>query len=192
MYIITTRVVADMRILESIDRMSTLRNLVVMILTSFIVVMVMAMLTQTLVYDVYGDVTMPDTRITYSPNEITDVFNTLGQEGLNVWAQAHMLDFLFPLTYMFAIAFGLNMEIRRLSFDSSNAKKLVLIPLLAGIADYVENILVLTQIAAYPNLSEIVIMIASAITTLKWILLGLGFLIIFVFIPLIVYRRLRI
>ncbi len=172
--------------------MSTLRNLVVMILTSFIVVMVMAMLTQTLVYDVYGDVTMPDTRITYSPNEITDVFNTLGQEGLNVWAQAHMLDFLFPLTYMFAIAFGLNMEIRKLSFDSSNAKKLVLIPLLAGIADYVENILVLTQIAAYPNLSEIVIMIASAITTLKWILLGLGFLIIFVFIPVIVYRRLRI
>jgi len=192
MYNTTTRVVADMRILESIDRMSTLRNLVVMILTSFIVVMVMAMLTQTLVYDVYGDVTMPDTRITYSPNEITDVFNTLGQEGLNVWAQAHMLDFLFPLTYMFAIAFGLNMEIRRLSFDSSNVKKLVLIPLLAGIADYVENILVLTQIAAYPNLSEIVIMIASTVTTLKWILLGLGFLIIFAFIPVIVYRRLRI
>jgi hypothetical protein len=153
--------------------------------------MVMAMLTQTWVYDVYGDVTMPDTRFTYSINEITDVFNTLGQDGLNVWAQAHMLDFLFPLTYMFAIAFGLNMEIRRL-FPDRKAKLLVLIPLFAGIADYVENILVLTQIAAYPTLSEVVIMIASAVTTLKWILLGLGFVIIFVLIPVVVYRKLRL
>lgn len=180
-----------MRLLEKIDNQSNLRNLAVMIVSSFIVVMVMAMLTQTWVYDVYGDVTMPDTRFTYSINEIADVFNTLGQDGLNVWAQAHMLDFLFPLTYMFAIAFGLNMEIRRL-FPDRKAKLLVLIPLFAGIADYVENILVLTQIAAYPTLSEVVIMIASAVTTLKWILLGLGFVIIFVLIPVVVYRKLRL
>lgn len=140
-------------------------------------------------YEVYGDVTMPDTRFTYSLNEITAVFNTLGQEGLNVWGQAHMLDFLFPLTYMFAMAFGLNMELRSL-FPDSKAKLLVLIPLLAGIADYVENILVLTQIAAYPGLSELVIVIASAVTSLKWILLGVGFVIIFVLIPLIIYHRL--
>lgn len=179
-----------MGFLEPIYRWSTPRNLILMIAASFITVMVMAMLTQTWVYDVYGDVTMPDTRLTYSFDEITDVFNTLGQAGLNVWAQAHMLDFLFPLTYMLAMAFGMNLEIRRLYPESMNVKKLVLIPLLGGIADYIENILVLTQIAAYPTLSEVVIMIASAITTLKWILLGLGFVIIFVFIPIIVYRKL--
>ena len=179
-----------MKLLEIIDNQSNIRNLVVMIVASFVVVMVMAMLTQTLVYDVYGDVTMPDTRLSYSLNEITVVFNTLGQEGLTVWAQTHMLDFLFPLTYMFALAFGLNMEIRTLYPDNTSVKKIVLIPLLAGIADYAENILVLTQIAAYPNLSELVIMIASAITSLKWILLGFSFLIIFIFIPLLIYQRL--
>jgi hypothetical protein len=177
------------KLLETIDNQSNLRNLAVMIVSSFVVVMVMATLTQTWVYDVYGDVTMPDTRLTYTLNEITDVFNTLGQAGLNVWAQAHMLDFLFPLTYMFALAFGINMEIRILYPDSALAKKLVLIPLLAGIADYVENILILTQIAAYPSLSRPVILVASAITTLKWILLGAGFVIIFVLIPLVIYRR---
>jgi len=160
-----------------------------MIVSSFVVVMVMAMLTQTWVYDVYGDVTMPDTRFTYSITEITDVFNTLGQEGLNVWVWAHMLDFLFPMTYMLAMAFGMNLEIRRLKLGS-RAELLVLIPLLGGFADYVENILVLTQIATYPSLSEPVILIASAITSLKWILLVFGFVIIFVFIPLIIYYRL--
>ncbi|MFW9962508.1 MAG: hypothetical protein ACFFCX_03030 [Candidatus Sifarchaeia archaeon] len=179
-----------MGLLELIDRWSTLRNLILMIVASFVVVMVMAMLTQTWVYDVYGEVTMPDTRFSYSFNEITDVFNTLGPEGLIVWAQAHMLDFLFPLTYMFAMAFGLNMEIRKLYPENVNIKKLVLIPLLGGIADYVENILVLTQIAVFPNLSESVILIASVITSLKWILLVIGFVTIFVLLPLIIYHRL--
>ncbi len=180
-----------MGFLESIERWSSLRNLMVMIVASFVVVMVMAMLTQTWVYDVYGEVTMPDTRITYSFTEISDVFNTLGQAGLNVWAQAHLLDFIFPLTYMFAMAFGINLEISKLSLEKPKMKYLVLFPLLAGIADYAENILVLTQIAAYPNLSELVIAIASAVTGLKWILLLVGFVVIFALLFALALSRLR-
>ncbi len=177
-----------MRVLESIQKRSSLRNLILMIISSFIVVMVMSMLTQTLVYDVYADVTMPDTRFSYSIDEITDVFDALGQEGLYAWAQAHMLDFLFPLTYMFALAFGINIELRNSYPDNMRAKLLVLFPLFGGIMDYVENILVLTQIASYPLLSEFVIVIASAITSLKWILLGAGFVIVFALIPVVLYR----
>ncbi|MFW9770167.1 MAG: hypothetical protein ACFFEM_15215, partial [Candidatus Thorarchaeota archaeon] len=173
-----------MRVLESIQRRSSLRNLILMIISSFVIVMVMAMLTQILVYDVYADVTMPDTRFSYSINEITDVFDTLGQEGLFAWTQAHMLDFLFPLTYMFALAFGINLELRNSYPDDTRAKFLVLFPLFGGIMDYVENILVLTQIASYPLLSESVIIIASTITSLKWILLGAGFVIVFALIPI--------
>ena len=178
-----------MRALRYIERISSVRNLIIMIISSFVVVMVMAMLTQTLVYDVYADVTMPDTRFSYSIHEITDAFNTLGQEGLYAWAQAHMLDFVFPLTYMFALAFGINMELRNSYPDNARAKLLVLFPLLGGIMDYVENILVLTQIASYPILSEPVIIIASAITSLKWVLLGFGFVIVFALLPLVLYRK---
>ncbi|MFX0060988.1 MAG: hypothetical protein ACFFC7_02300 [Candidatus Hermodarchaeota archaeon] len=71
----------------------------------------MGITTQLWVYSIYGDVTMPDTRFAYSFSEITEVFNILGREELNAWALAHMLDFLYPLTYMFAMAFGLNMLI---------------------------------------------------------------------------------
>ncbi len=178
-----------MRLLEALDRLSNIRNLAVLIIASIIVVSIMGIATQTFVYSIYGEVTMPDTRLAYSFSEIVDVFNTLGQEGLNIWAQAHMLDFLFPLTYMLAMVFGMNMEIRRIYPDNTNIKKLVLIPILSGIADYVENVLILTQIAAFPSLSESVIMIASAVTTLKWTLLGVGFAIIFVFVIIFVVKR---
>ena len=178
-----------MRFLDVLDRMSNLRNLGVMILASIVVVSIMGIATQTWVYSIYGDVTMPDTRLAYTFAEMEDVFNTLGQEGLNIWAQVHMLDFLFPLTYMFAMVFGMNMEIRRIYTNNANVKKLVLIPIFGGLADYVENILVLSQIAAFPSLSETVIMIASAVTTLKWIFLGAGFAIIFVFVVLFIIKR---
>ncbi|MHA2359309.1 MAG: hypothetical protein ACXAB5_03475, partial [Candidatus Thorarchaeota archaeon] len=158
-----------MGVLESLDRFSTVRNLIVMIISSFVIVMVMAMLTQNWVYSVYGDVTMPDTRFVYTFSEISDVFSTLGQEGLIVWAQAHMLDFLFPLTYMLALTFGTNLQLRKSYPESENAKWLVLFPLFGGIFDYIENLLILTQISSYPTLSESVIAVASTITSLKWV-----------------------
>jgi len=52
----------------------------------------MAFLTQTCVYEIYGDVTMPDTRFVYTINEISGMFDILGHEGLRIWAQFHMLD----------------------------------------------------------------------------------------------------
>ena len=63
-----------------------------MILFSFVVVVVMAFLTQTWVYEIYGDVTIPDTRFVYTIIEILEVFDILGQEGSPIWAQIHMLD----------------------------------------------------------------------------------------------------
>jgi hypothetical protein len=151
--------------------------------------MVMAILIQTWVSDIYGDVTMPDTRISYTINEITEVFNALGQEGLFAWAQAHMLDFVFPLTYTFALSFGINLENRRAFPGNESARKLVIIPLMAGLLDYLENILILTQIASYPSLSEIVILIASIVTSMKWAILMLGFAVVFSLIPVVLYRR---
>jgi len=52
-----------------------------MILFSFVVVVVMTIFTQTWVYEIYGDVTMPDTQFVYAITEISEVFDILGQEG---------------------------------------------------------------------------------------------------------------
>ncbi|MHA2072763.1 MAG: hypothetical protein ACW985_13380, partial [Candidatus Thorarchaeota archaeon] len=81
------------RIVLFVDNHSTARNLILTIISSAIVVTIMGITTQSLVYDIYGDVTMPDTRFAYSYSEILEVFNTLGSEGLGVWLLAHSLDF---------------------------------------------------------------------------------------------------
>ena len=103
------------------------------------------------------------------------------------WLIAHVITCFIGYA-AFALAFGINLENRRAFPGNENAKKLVIIPLLAGFLDYLENILVLTQILSYPSLSEIIIMIASAVTSMKWAILMLGFGVVFILIPVVLYR----
>jgi hypothetical protein len=149
----------------------------------------MSIATQTLVYEIYGDFTMPDMRFGYTFTEIQAAFTSIGAEGLRMWAIAHSPDFIFPLAYSFSMMFGIMMELNSLGKNSGVLRKTALLPLLGGIADYVENTLILTQIAVFPNLSELVIIIASVTTIIKWAFLILGFIVIFGLLILIVYKR---
>ncbi len=168
---------------------STARNLVLAIISSTIVVTIMGLATQAMVYDIYGDVTMPDTRFAYSYSEILEIFNTLGSEGLGAWLLAHSLDFIFPLSYSFAIAFAISMLVERLFPHKGDLRKLNLIGLLGGAADYIENILVASQALSYPNLSQLVIQVASIVTTLKWAIIMVGFGLVFSLLIALIARK---
>ena len=162
-----------------INRNSTKRNLILSIVASIIIIAIMSVATQTFVYGVYGDFTMPDTRLGYTFNDIQTAFDSIGAEGLYVWAIAHSPDFLFPLAYSFSMMFGIILELRKVDRDAGNLRLMIFLPLAGGIADYLENILILSQIATYPNLSELVITISSIVTLAKWAFLALGFVVIF-------------
>jgi hypothetical protein len=177
------------RILNFVERNANRRNLILSILGSIITIAVMSIATQTLVYQVYGDFTMPDTRFGYSFTEIQTAFNAIGAEGLQTWAIAHSPDFLFPLAYSFAMMFGIALELKKAEMNSGLPRKTILLPLAGGIADYIENTLILSQIAVFPNLSEPIIVLASIITIAKWIFLILGFVVIFGLLILIIYRN---
>jgi hypothetical protein len=46
----------------------------------------------------------------------------------------------------------------------------------------VENILIATQIAAFPNLSEATIGIAATVTWAKWVVLSFSFVLLLIFL----------
>ncbi len=177
-----------MGLIDILRKLSTPRNLLVSIVMSIVVVTILGYATQVFVYSIYGNYTMPDTRFGYTFEEIQTVFDGLGSEGLQAWSIVHLLDYIFPLVYMFAMAFGISVELKKIDcFDEYN--KLILIPITGCIMDYSENFLVQTQVLAYPNISPLVINIASYITLSKWMLLGLGFVVIIVLLLQIIYQR---
>ena len=178
------------RMFSALDKISTPRNLTIGIISAIMVVSVMGALTQTLVYEVYGDANMPDTNFGYTFVEIQNAFDILGSEGLKIWLQVHLLDVIFPLTYSFSMVFGILMEIRASLPERKKLRLLVLLPMCGAIADYIENTLIATQVVSYPVLSESIIAIASMVTIAKWLLLYAGFMVIFLL--LIIYFIMRI
>jgi len=132
------------RILNFIERNANRRNLILGILGSIVTIAVMSIATQTLVYQVYGDFAMPDTKFGYSFTEIQTAFNAIGIEGLRTWAIAHSPDFLFPLAHSFSMMFGIMLELNKVEKNSGLLRKTVFLPLVGGIADYIENTLILS------------------------------------------------
>lgn len=178
------------KILVFVERHSNKRNLLIGIIASIATIAIMSMATQIMVYEIYGDFTMPDMRFGYTFSDIQAAFIGIGAEGLRAWAVAHSPDFLFPLAYSFSMMFGIMLELNKVEKNSGLLRKTVLLPLAGGLADYIENTLILSQIAVFPNLSELVIAIASVVTLVKWAFLMLGFVVIFGLLILIIFKRL--
>ena len=172
-----------------IDRISNSRNLAIAIIVCIILLSTMNYLIQVLVYNVYGTADMPDTSLMYGYEDIQHFFDTLGTEGLQVWSMVHLLDILFPIAYSFAFLIGIALELKIVYPQKRELRVLFLVPLIAAIADYLENLLIATQIASYPSLSPAIITIASFATIAKWIALGFAFVIVFVLLFVWTVRR---
>ncbi len=177
------------KMISAVDRKSSMRNLALFTILSLGLMLVMFYMTQILVYDIYGEFVMPDLRLAYSLLDLQTVFSLVGQEGMIVWAQVHLLDYMLPVIYSLAIAFGIMIGLRGTYPERSSLTKLISIPFLGCAMDYLENLLILSQILSYPNLSESVIVLASAFTTVKWISMALGFILIGGLLITILYKK---
>ncbi|MHA1638512.1 MAG: hypothetical protein ACTSUB_10925 [Candidatus Thorarchaeota archaeon] len=177
--------------MNRIDRLSTPRNLILAIIVSAVSIALLVSLTQTLVYDIYGEAAMPDLMLGYSYNDIMATFDSLGTDGLNAWLLAHAWDALFPVGYTLALVFGMTMLMRNTFPDRKRERVIVLIPIIAAIADYIENILIASQAISYPIVSEQIIAIASVVTIVKWLLLYVVFAIVFILLLIFIFKRIK-
>lgn len=178
-----------MELMNTLKSWSTTRNLILSFVASVIVIILLGYGLQVLVYNVYGNYVMPDTRFGYTFEEIQAVFDGLGAGGLQAWTMVHLLDYIFPLVYSFGIIFAMGLELKKMDlFEKYN--KILFFPILGCLADYTENILVQTQVQAYPNLSAAIINLANYVTLTKWALLALSFGVILILLFLILYQRL--
>ena len=119
-----------------------------------------------------------DSRFCYTPVEVRDFFRAIHERGKRVFYAATelTLDILFPIVY--ASLFSI-LLIR--VFTPETAKILVLVPLLTGVLDLLEN-LTLAYLALRFNENEIspVARVASLFTSVKLILFVLSLLLILV------------
>jgi hypothetical protein len=119
----------------------------------------------------------------YSFNYANELLTQLGEEGRNLYLSTQLpLDFIYPglfavtysllLVWLFGKTFNVN----------SKVYYFALVPFLAGVFDYVENLFIIKMISSFPELQVNVVKVASTFTILKssfsmffFILLTVGF-----------------
>jgi hypothetical protein len=121
-----------------------------------------------------GGVGTLDGEFGYSPQHAYKILDSQGEKGRQVALVILGLDFLFLLTYMLFWPALLIIIYQKWLPASNGWQKIALAPVLAGIADCLENILIIIMITNYPGRFLGVATAANVMTISKWSLVGLS------------------
>lgn len=104
----------------------------------------------------------------YNHNYVNELFKTLGENGRETYLTNQIpvdmiYPFLFGLTYCLLLAYLL----KKMNKLKSPFTYLCLLPIIAGIADYLENIGIITMLNSYPDFTPIATKTTNIFTILK-------------------------
>ena len=122
----------------------------------------------------------------YDSEYVNELFSKLGKEGRDVYLFNQIpvdmiYPFLFGITYSLLIAYFL----KKLDKLYTSFLFLCLIPIIAGIADYLENIGIVTMLNDYPDLSVVHISTTNIFSIIKSVSTTLFFIVLIVIIILV-------
>jgi hypothetical protein len=157
-------------LLEKIKRMSSPKPL--LLLALFFVIMYMLINGQPFgvaeFSERFGGLVPLDQQDSYTAQEVCSFMEKLGEAGRAFYARMLlMLDFAFPLSYMLFWSAALAFLLGKFLPCNSKLMYISLLPMVAGAADWLENLLMLSMLFSYPKLVKMVVMLSSSLTYAK-------------------------
>ncbi|MCF8380005.1 MAG: hypothetical protein K9H49_10535 [Bacteroidales bacterium] len=115
-----------------------------------------------------------DLRSSYNCEEVVELFSKMGIEGRrNYQISAGIVDMIYPVIYGPLLVLLLSKIIDHIFKRKSYLKYLALLPLLAMLFDYSENMHILKMLAEYPDIKESTAFRSSVFSGFKWYLVSL-------------------
>lgn len=109
-----------------------------------------------------------DMRDSYTSQDVCAFMEKLGDTGRVFYARMLlMLDFAFPLAYTLFWSAALAFFLGKFLPCNSKLMYISLIPFAAGLADWLENLLILSMLFSYPKIAGFVASLASILTNAK-------------------------
>ena len=104
----------------------------------------------------------------YNSDYINILFETLGEKGRYTYLYSQIpLDMIYPLLFGISYCLILAYFLNKLNKLKSSFFYLCLLPLIAGIFDYLENIGIITMLINYPNNSQVLMKLTNSFTIIK-------------------------
>jgi len=104
----------------------------------------------------------------YDLNYVSELFNSLGEIGRGAYLTNQIpVDMIYPLlfglTYCLLLAYFLN-KLNKLNVPYTY---LCLLPIIAGVADYLENFGIIAMLKSYPDLTKVAVKTTNSFSVLK-------------------------
>jgi len=113
----------------------------------------------------------------YDMNYVRELFNSLGEIGRGTYLTNQIpLDMIYPLLFGLSYCFLLGYFLKKLNKLNSPYIFLCLIPIIAGIADYLENFGIITMLKNYPELKETTVYATNIFSVIKSISTSIFFI----------------
>jgi len=128
----------------------------------------------------------------YDFNYVNKLFITLGETGRNIYLTNQIpVDMIYPL--LFGISYCLVMAyfLKKLNKLNTPFIYLCLLPIIAGIADYFENIGIITMLKTFPDITETMVNTTSIFSVIKSISTSIYFITLIVILILFSIKFLR-
>jgi hypothetical protein len=117
----------------------------------------------------------------YSHQYALELLKNLGSTGRDIYLYRQLpLDFIYPGMFAVSCCLLLTWLFKKSLIINSSMFYWCIIPLVAGLFDYLENICIILMLKSYPNVPELLVIFASIFTVFKSILTIIFFVLFFV------------
>ena len=104
----------------------------------------------------------------YNQNYVNELLRTLGENGREIYLTNQIpVDMIYPLLFGLTYTLLLAYFLKKLNKLKSPYTYLCLLPIFAGIADYLENIGIITMLNSYPDLTETSVNATNTFSVIK-------------------------
>ncbi len=125
----------------------------------------------------------------YNQDYINELFRTLGENGRGIYLTNQIpVDMIYPLLFGLTYSLILAYFLKKMNKLKSPFTYLRLLPIIAGIADYLENIGIITMLNSYPELTQTTAKTTSLFTIIKSGSTSLFFIVLIIMLIIIGYN----
>ena len=136
-----------------------------------------------------GSPDSPDTSFFYSPSDLYRMAEAYGEQGRQAYIRARFtFDLVWPLVYTLFLATSISWVFGKAFAPDSRWQRANLGPLLGALFDYLENLSTSLVMVRYPEQTAVVDALAPVFTALKWLFLGVSFLLLFAGVAIAAWR----
>lgn len=137
-----------------------------------------------------GSQESPDTSFFYTAEDLYRMAQDYGEVGRQAYLRARWsFDVVWPLVYCVFLATAISWLTHRALPSKSRWQRANLVPLLATLFDYLENLFASVVMLRYPDPTPILATLAPWMTAVKWVLVGASFVLLLAVGLLFAWRR---